>query len=769
MTKTLYCYLSRDLVKVTLMALVVLTMILTILGAIEPMRKYGLTGRQILNLFGFLVPMVLPLTLPVSALFGATFVYGRFGQTNEYLAAKASGISGSTLLRPAVILGVLVTASSLVVSNYVAPAMSERLGHAVEENLSGLAYQSLRTRGYVQLPQARFLHADEVDRDCREIHGIVVAELKPDGVVGLAVIPSARVREETVGGKRSIRFDVSEAAMTWSDRYDIAWMEEPSLDPIEPPTMAKEKASWYDWDRLHTTLKNPSLNSKIRHWLLLIHQNVCADMTAGRLSAAINATQRCSFGDGVDKYVLIARGAESGDMGSVKLFQGDQRVRLTVRRGGRIVGIIDADDGVVSIAEAPPGGAARARIVLSGQVRGRSGQGHAGVLRGGPWRREGLSMARDTDALKHVADAVIRGGGYTFSDGTNQYDLTAGWADLDDSGLLALSPIRPVTVIVTGRADKIVTANSGTLVTAWNSRTERMATAITLGGGPVTVRTTRWRRDGLIVPENFASAEDFAKDIANTVNPHLDYDLHDAKATYTLSAGRAEVTANRTVRLSTAVRNDGRKRVEIRIREVPGLGNRVVRTMTADAGEVAIHWSPQAEQRTAVVVLSGNVDLGRHKEWKPPRGMAVPEEIVLMLESPNLAGLCRDIEKSNSADEAPQTSDNMLRNATRLEIGYLTWEIMAEMHGRIALGLSCCLLVTLGAALGLMFRGGQVLSAFAISVAPALVAYIMVFMGKQMVTNPKVDPFMGLAAVWSGDILLVLGNVYIYVWAIRRR
>jgi len=765
-TKTLYGYLSRDLVKVTLMALVVLTTVFTILFAIEPMRKYGLTGLQILNLFGFLVPVVLPMTLPVSTLFGATFVYGRFGQTNEYLAAKASGISGTTLLTPALVLGVLVTVASLTISNYVAPAMAEHLGHALEENLSGLAYQSLRTRGYVQV-DGRFLHADHVDRDCREIHGIVVAELKADGVVGMVVIPSANAWVEKRHGKSRIRFDVSEAAVTWSDRYDIAWMEAPSLDPIEPPTMAKEKASWYDWDRLHRTLRDPSLHSKIRRWLLLIHQNVCANTTARRQAEAINTAQRCLFSDGVDTYVLAARGAALGDMGTVRLFQGDQRVKITVRRAGSIVGTVEGDDGSVRLTKGP-GGSVTAGIVLSGQVVGRGGRGGAGLLRGGQWRREGLTMPPGADTLTHVADAVIRATPYTFSDGTTQYDVTAGWAERNDD-TVALSPIRPVTVIAAGREHKIVTANSGTLCTAWNPRTERMTTSITLGGGPVTVRTTRWHIARLIVPEHFGSARHFAEDVAGAVNARLNYDLHDGRSTYTLSAGRAERTADGAVRLSTAVRPGGRKKVTVRIKEVRGPGGLIVRTVSADAGKLVVSWSPQADKRTAALVLRGNVDLGRRKEWKPPRGMAVPQDITRMLDSPDLTTLCHRIAQGRPPEHDARTVDKRLRHATRLEIGYLTWEIMAEMHCRMALGLSCCLLVTLGAALGLMFRGGQVLSAFAISVAPALVGYVVVFMGEQMVTNPKVDPYTGLAAVWSGDILLALGNVYVYGWAIRKR
>ena len=92
MTKTLYIYLSRDLAKVTLMALVAFTLVMTIFGVLEPLRKQGLSGLQALSLFGFTMPVMLSLTFPIAALFAATFVYGRFSQNNELLAAWASGV-----------------------------------------------------------------------------------------------------------------------------------------------------------------------------------------------------------------------------------------------------------------------------------------------------------------------------------------------------------------------------------------------------------------------------------------------------------------------------------------------------------------------------------------------------------------------------------------------------------------------------------------------------------------------------------------------------
>ena len=743
------------------MALVVLTMVFTILVAIEPMRKYGLTGLQILDLFGYLVPMVLPMTLPVSALFGATFVYGRFSQANEMLAAKASGISAVTLLRPAFVLGVLVTAASLVVSNYVAPAMAEQFGHAVEKNLKGLASQGLRTQGYVSLPNARFLHADDVDRECRHIHGIVAVQVKKAGVIRLVVVPSCEARIETSGDKPQVRFKVTEAAVTWSDRYGIAWMEDPLLEPMDPPNLAQEKASWYNWDELHATLKDPSRNGKIRDRLLNTHYDLCAEKLGRRVVEAINAGRVYRSAADGDQYVLLARAARLVNSSVVELSQGHQRVKVSVTRGGKLAGEILADAGSVSTAPSPDGRQATATIALTGDVKTRTPRGEPKALGSRQWRLAGLPLRGD--GVAGVIEAVISGTPYTFSTGTDRYTLTAGWAEAEPDGGVTLSPIRPVTVVVRGKTDRIVTANRGTLTTIWHPGKKEMTTSVALGGELVTVRTTRWRREGLFAMEQFASNREFVKDVADALASRVDYDFRDDTFRYTLSAGQARVTQAGTVRLSSAVRPSGLKRVEVVVKTGQGTDRRTVRTVSADTGQVIVRRPTEDGTRTALIVLSGNVDFGRHKEWTSPCGLPVPSDIAAEVRSPELAGVCRRAEQDASDKDVLARVRN-----TRREMGFLHWEIVAEMHGRLALGVSGFLLVIAGAALGLIFRGGQVLSAFAISVAPAVLAYIMVVMGEQMVTNPKVAPWIGLAAIWSGNALLALGNACIYGWTIRR-
>ena len=48
------------------LALVAFTLVMTVFAVIEPMRKQGLTGQQVLSLFGYTIPIMLTLTMPIA-------------------------------------------------------------------------------------------------------------------------------------------------------------------------------------------------------------------------------------------------------------------------------------------------------------------------------------------------------------------------------------------------------------------------------------------------------------------------------------------------------------------------------------------------------------------------------------------------------------------------------------------------------------------------------------------------------------------------------
>jgi lipopolysaccharide export LptBFGC system permease protein LptF len=94
--------------------------------------------------------------------------------------------------------------------------------------------------------------------------------------------------------------------------------------------------------------------------------------------------------------------------------------------------------------------------------------------------------------------------------------------------------------------------------------------------------------------------------------------------------------------------------------------------------------------------------------------------------------------------------------------------IVAEIHSRVSFAVSCLILVTVGCALGMMFKTGNYLSAFALSVIPALLCIALTVTGQHVCeSNPSLMT-LGLAVIWSGN-LLVFALVTSLLFHLRRQ
>ena len=92
--------------------------------------------------------------------------------------------------------------------------------------------------------------------------------------------------------------------------------------------------------------------------------------------------------------------------------------------------------------------------------------------------------------------------------------------------------------------------------------------------------------------------------------------------------------------------------------------------------------------------------------------------------------------------------------------------VRSELHSRVSFALSCLILVMVGCALGLMFRSGNFLSAFALSVVPALITLALIIAGQQTADNVPWDVThyhnslqLGLTLIWSGNVAVAAMGV----------
>lgn len=141
---TLNRTIFAELVRVFLLALGGLTGLFLLAGVVQQASQLGLGPAQIVAIIPLFVPSTLPYTIPATTLFAACVVYGRLAHDNEVVALKAAGVHLSTIIRPAVLLGVITTAVTGGLYYAVIPQTQVRLQEEALRDPEEVIYNTLR-------------------------------------------------------------------------------------------------------------------------------------------------------------------------------------------------------------------------------------------------------------------------------------------------------------------------------------------------------------------------------------------------------------------------------------------------------------------------------------------------------------------------------------------------------------------------------------------------------------------------------------------------
>ena len=118
------------------------------------------------------------------------------------------------------------------------------------------------------------------------------------------------------------------------------------------------------------------------------------------------------------------------------------------------------------------------------------------------------------------------------------------------------------------------------------------------------------------------------------------------------------------------------------------------------------------------------------------------------------------------------TEDSIIKNPSRLLLGLnknlhfvinrTISEISSEVHSRLVFGLGCTTLILTGIALGIIFRGGHLLTAFGASSIPGAALIVCIMTGKEFTKNPSTPMITGTIVMWVGLGLLSILTIAIY-------
>jgi len=153
---------------------------------------------------------------------------------------------------------------------------------------------------------------------------------------------------------------------------------------------------------------------------------------------------------------------------------------------------------------------------------------------------------------------------------------------------------------------------------------------------------------------------------------------------------------------------------------------------------------------------------------------AVPEEIRRQAECVSL----EDLYSGKGEQGWPPNVGPMVNRLHQVTVAKLMAKATAEIHQRLAYGVDCFLMVLLGTALGLLFRGGQTLAAVAITAVIVMAVACSMLMGRQLIEDSVSSSLRertllngrlwGIVMIWGGILAMALANAWLYLVRLRR-
>ncbi len=144
------------------------------------------------------------------------------------------------------------------------------------------------------------------------------------------------------------------------------------------------------------------------------------------------------------------------------------------------------------------------------------------------------------------------------------------------------------------------------------------------------------------------------------------------------------------------------------------------------------------------------------------RGLIIPKSVTDEFKTENVLEAIKLASESPALRKGPSTKLEGLRNALHRKIQQTLAEIEAEAHSRLVFGTGCVSVIMIGIGLGIILRGGHLLSAFGASSVPAGVLIVCIMMGKNIAKNPGAQAGPGIVLMWAGLVFLSLLAMVIY-------
>lgn len=156
-------YITGEIVKIFVVALVSLTFLILLIGVGRELLREGLGPLAVLQLLPYVLPLSLQHSVPATALFAVCCIYGRMAADGEVATVKAIGVSPLQLVKPAVIFAAVLSPGVVVLSDLAVSWGRPGVSQVVLGSLEDIAYRFLQSQHSYSSPHGFTIHVQDVE------------------------------------------------------------------------------------------------------------------------------------------------------------------------------------------------------------------------------------------------------------------------------------------------------------------------------------------------------------------------------------------------------------------------------------------------------------------------------------------------------------------------------------------------------------------------------------------------------------------------------
>ncbi len=172
-------YIIKEISTPALLSLLIFTCVL-LMGKTPKIAELiinkGVPAADILQLFSYLLPTFLSITIPLSFLLGILLAFGRLSADSEFIALKASGVSLYHLVKPVLILAIFFSLLTAWITINLEPASKAAFRSKLFQIASTSASVSVKPRVFNDSFKGIVLHVREMDEKTKTMQDVFISD-----------------------------------------------------------------------------------------------------------------------------------------------------------------------------------------------------------------------------------------------------------------------------------------------------------------------------------------------------------------------------------------------------------------------------------------------------------------------------------------------------------------------------------------------------------------------------------------------------------------